>query len=125
VGPKTTADEGGGMCDMRGMLSFTILWLLSKRPMYGQELATEIGKRRGDKPNPGTIYPALKDLAARRLIEATLQGRNSVYALTKEGRSTLERSKVYFEQAFGDIFNEMRVASPASPKVRASKSDQG
>ena len=50
--------EGAGTCDMRGMLSFTILWLLSKRPMYGQELAMEIGKRRGDKPNPGTIYPA-------------------------------------------------------------------
>ena len=30
--------EGTGMCDMRGMLSFTILWLLSQRPMYGQEL---------------------------------------------------------------------------------------
>jgi PadR family transcriptional regulator, regulatory protein PadR len=116
-----TEGEGTGMCDMRGMLSFTILWLLSKRPMYGQELAMEIGKRRGDKPNPGTIYPALKDLAAHRLIEASPQGRNSVYALTKEGRSTLERSKVYFERAFGDIFNEMKVASPGSPKVRARK----
>ena len=52
-------------CDMRGMLSFMILWLLSKRPMYGQELATEIGKRRGTKPNPGTIYPALKELEKR------------------------------------------------------------
>jgi PadR family transcriptional regulator PadR len=123
--PKMTEGEGTGMCDMRGMLSFTILWLLSKRPMYGQELATEIGKRRGDKPNPGTIYPALKDLAARRLIEASPQGRNSVYALTKEGRSTLEKSKAYFERAFGDIFNEMRVASPASPRVRTRDSDQG
>src|ERR1700745_1551285 len=109
-----TKNEDADMCDMRGMLSFMILWLLSSRPMYGQELAMEIGKRRGDKPNPGTIYPALKDLAARRLIEASTQGRNPVYALTKEGRSTLERSKVYFERAFGDIFTEMRVASPAS-----------
>jgi PadR family transcriptional regulator, regulatory protein PadR len=120
-GPEMTEGEGTGMCDMRGMLSFTILWLLSKRPMYGQELAMEIGKRRGDKPNPGTIYPALKDLASRRLIEASPQGRNSVYALTKEGISTLERSKAYFERAFGDIFNEMRMPSPGSPKVRARK----
>jgi PadR family transcriptional regulator PadR len=112
----------GETCDMRGMLSFTILWLLSKRPMYGQELATEIGKRRGDKPNPGTIYPALKELAARRLIEASPQGRNFVYRLTKEGKGTLERSLEYFERAFGDIFNEMRVVSPVSPKVRASRS---
>ena len=55
------------------------------------------------------------------MIEASPQGRNSVYALTKEGRGTLERSKVYFERAFGDIFDEMRVASPASPEVRARK----
>lgn len=104
---------------MRGMLSFTILWLLSKRPMYGQELATEIGKRRGDKPNPGTIYPALKELANRHLIEASQQGRNSVYELTKEGKGTLQRSMAYFERAFGDIFNEMRAGTAVSPKVRA------
>jgi PadR family transcriptional regulator PadR len=114
----------GEMCDMRGMLSFTILWLLSKRPMYGQELATEIGNRRGDKPNPGTIYPALKDLASRHLIEATQQGRNSVYKLTKEGRGALERSLDYFERAFGDIFNEMRAAPRASAKVKAARSSE-
>jgi len=114
--------DSGEMCDMRGMLSFTILWLLSKRPMYGQELATEIGNRRGDKPNPGTIYPALKELAARHLIEASPQGRNSVYELTKEGKAALERSLDYFERAFGDIFNEIRFASPASQKVRARHS---
>ena len=52
-------------CDMRGMLSFMILWLLSDRSMYGQELAEEIGKRKGEKPNPGTIYPALKELTIK------------------------------------------------------------
>ncbi len=100
-----TEDEGAGMCDMRGMLSFTILWLLSTRPMYGQELATEIGKRRGDKPNPGTIYPALKDLSGRRLIKAHLEGRNNVYELTDQGRSSLEKALKYFDKAFGEIFS--------------------
>jgi PadR family transcriptional regulator len=70
------------MCDMRGLLSFMILWLLSARPMYGQEIATEIGKRRGEKPNPGTIYPALKDLTSHGLISGKLKGRNTVYELT-------------------------------------------
>ncbi len=49
-------------CDMRGMLGFLILFLLSKKPMHGQEIADELAKRRGDKPSPGTIYPALKSL---------------------------------------------------------------
>jgi PadR family transcriptional regulator, regulatory protein PadR len=115
-------DEGHEMCDMRGMLSFTILWLLSRRSMYGQELATEIGNRRGDKPNPGTIYPALKDLAARRLIVASQKGRNSVYELTREGKATLERSMEYFERAYGDIFDELRQAPRAAEKTRARRS---
>ena len=122
---KVKEGEAGEMCDMRGMLSFTILWLLSRRPMYGQELATEIGNRRGDKPNPGTIYPALKELAARRLIKATPQGRNSVYELTKGGKGALERSMDYFERAFGDIFEELREAPPGSPKVQASRPSGG
>jgi DNA-binding PadR family transcriptional regulator len=104
-GQKTKEEEGAGMCDMRGMLSFTILWLLSTRPMYGQELATEIGKRRGDKPNPGTIYPALKDLSSRGLIKAHLEGRNNVYKLTDQGRDSLEKALRYFDKAFGEIFS--------------------
>ena len=92
-------------CDMRGMLSFMILWLLSKRPMYGQELAAEIGKRRGDKPNPGTIYPALKDLASRGMIEAHLEGRNNVYELTEHGQAGLLTALKYFRKAFGEIFD--------------------
>lgn len=99
-----TKNEDDGMCDMRGMLSFMILWLLSNRPMYGQELATEIGKRRGDKPNPGTIYPALKELANRNLIKAHLEGRNNVYELTEQGRTSLSKAMEYFRKAFGDIF---------------------
>src|SRR5208282_1029608 len=98
---KTAKEEGHEMCDMRGMLSFMILWLLSKRSMYGQELATEIGKRRGgDKPNPGTIYPALKELATRGMIESHLEGRNNVYQLTEIGRAGLNRALEYFKGAF-------------------------
>ena len=99
-----TKNEDADMCDMRGMLSFMILWLLSSRPMYGQELATEIGKRRGDKPNPGTIYPALKELSNRKLIKAHLEGRNNVYELTDQGQASLSKALEYFQNAFGEIF---------------------
>ena len=73
-------------CDMRGMLSFMILWLLSKKSMYGQELANEIGKRKGTKPNPGTIYPALKELKKRKLIKSNKNGRVTTYQITADGR---------------------------------------
>ena len=98
---KDNAHDTG--CDMRGMLSFMILFLLSKRSMYGQELAEEIGRRKGEKPNPGTIYPALKDLTARRLVDVESQGRMTVYKLTKQGKTTLAKAQEYFARAYGDI----------------------
>ena len=99
-------DECG--CDMRGMLSFYILWLLSKRPMHGEELAGEIGKRRGDKPKAGTIYPALRDLKDHRLIKGDKRGKLIVYSLTRSGKAAARESMKYFFRAFGDIFEEYK-----------------
>lgn len=93
-------------CDMRGMLSFSILWTLSKRPMNGQEIAEELRKRKGTKPTAGTIYPALKELRKKGLLEMERKGRTTIYSLSKNGREELEKACRYFCYAFGDIFQE-------------------
>ena len=49
-------------CDMKGYLSYLILWVLSRKSMTGAEITKELEKRRGKKPSPGTVYPALKEL---------------------------------------------------------------
>ena len=61
--------------------------------------------RGGDKPNPGTIYPALKDLARKGMIESHLEGRNNVYTLTEKGQTGLKSALDYFRKAFGEIFD--------------------
>lgn len=99
-----SATRGECGCDMRGMLSFQILFLLSKKQMHGEEIADEIGKRRGEKPNPGTIYPALKDLKENGLIEGKKSGKTVIYSITKEGKSVYRESRNYFLKCFGDIF---------------------
>ena len=81
-----------GECDMRGLLSFQILFLLSKRPMHGEELAKEMEKRRGEKPKAGTIYPALKELSEKGLIKGKKNGKIIVYSLTKEGKESFKRA---------------------------------
>lgn len=96
------------------MLSFMILWLLSKRPMYGQELAVEIESRKGERPNPGTIYPALKDLARKGLLKHHLSGRNRVYELTPAGSAVLVQALEYFRRAYSDIMAE-------APKARVRR----
>ena len=96
-------------CDMRGMLSFMLLWLLCKRPMYGQELAVEIAKRKGEKPNPGTIYPALKHLHERGLVQIRCEGRKTIYELTKQGQVGITEATYYFERVFGEIVQSLNV----------------
>lgn len=90
-------------CDMRGFLSFQILWLLSKRNMHGEEIAQEIKSRRGKKPKAGTLYPALKELTINGLIKGQKHGKTVTYALTKEGQKAVKDAKLYFVRCFGDI----------------------
>jgi DNA-binding PadR family transcriptional regulator len=93
-------------CDMRGLLSFLILHLLSKKRMYGSEIANEIAKRKAEKPNPGTLYPTLKDLERKGLVESFKEGNNKYYKLTPAGREGLQKAKEFFVQAYGDIVLE-------------------
>lgn len=90
-------------CDMRGFLSFQMLWLLSRKEMCGEELAIEIEKRRGDKPKPGTLYPALKDLSDRGLIKGSKSGKSITYSLTAEGKVAVKEARAYFVRSFGEI----------------------
>ena len=92
-------------CDMRGMLSFQILWLLSRRNMHGDEIAEEIGRRRGEKPKAGTIYPALKDLKGGKLIQGRKVGKTIVYSLTPKGKIVVKDAKRYFIRCFGEIMS--------------------
>lgn len=92
-------------CDMRGMLGFLILFLLSKKSMHGQEIADEIARRKGEKPSPGTIYPALKSLKAMGFIIADeKEGKTIVYTLTDRGKSALGHAKRRFIRTFLGVF---------------------
>ena len=88
---------------MRGMLSFLILFLLSKKSMHGQGLANELAKRKGEKPSPGTIYPALKVLKDAKLIKEIKKGKEIVYSLTPGGRRVLQIAKRRFCKIFVGI----------------------
>ena len=100
---KISSKKEGYCCDMRGMLSFLILFLLSKKPMHGQELASELEKRKGDRPSPGTIYPALKDLKEKGLIKEAKEGKTIIYHLTPTGKKVLSVAKEKFCRTFTDI----------------------
>jgi len=91
---------------MRGLLSFTILWLLTKKDLYGQEIADELEKRKGTRPNPGTLYPALSELEKKGLVKYRKEGRRKIYYLTEAGREGVIKACEYFCRAYGEIFKE-------------------
>jgi len=95
---------GSDCCDMRGMLGFLILFLLSKETMHGQALADEIAKRRGERPSPGTIYPALKSLREAGFISEEKDGKIIVYRLTARGEGALRIAKRRFTRTFLGIY---------------------
>lgn len=101
---KRSAKERCEPCNMRGMLSFLILFLLSKKPMHGQQIATEMEKRKGCKPSPGTIYPALKYLKNAGLIKEKREGKNIIYELTAEGKMVFKASRDRFCRIFTGVY---------------------
>ena len=71
--------------------------------MNGQEIAKELEKRRGEKPSPGTIYPALKHLKEEGLIQERKSGKTITHTLTEQGKETLKIAKRRFCKIFVDI----------------------
>ena len=71
--------------------------------MHGQEIASELEKRRGDRPSPGTIYPALKSLRKQKFIAEKKEGKTIVYTITQEGKQALENAKKVFCRTFIDV----------------------
>lgn len=84
---------------MKGYLTYLILWNLSNKEMNGAEITREFEKRRGSKPSPGTIYPALKDLKNKGLI---LVDDNKMYSLTDDGKKELKSACKLFCKIFYD-----------------------
>jgi PadR family transcriptional regulator PadR len=105
VSLRKTVYNDNYYCDMRGMLGFLILFLLSKKPMNGQEIADEIANRKGERPSPGTIYPALKNLRLMGFIGIEEKERKTIsYNLTERGKSALKVAKRRFARTFLGVF---------------------
>jgi DNA-binding PadR family transcriptional regulator len=100
---------------MKGFLGFMVLWMLREEPKTGMDLARELEERRGHMPSPGTIYPVLKVMTQRGLLDVDGEKR---YSLTDEGREELDRSLDHFFSMFFDI-DEMREACPCEGRAAA------
>ena len=90
--------------ETKGFLTMIIMWLVSRKSMTGAEIALELEKRKGSKPSPGTIYPALKYLKDKGLLSVD---EKKCYSLTPKGRKELTFHLNTFFETFCDL-DEMR-----------------
>jgi len=90
-------------CKQKGHLSYIVMWILKKHKLNGAELATELEKRRGKRPSPGTVYPVLKDLRDKKMVVCDKEKR---YSLTALGKKEVGKACKHFCSMFYD-FHEM------------------
>ena len=94
---------------MRGFLSFTVLRLISKKPMSGDEIRDELEQRKGSRPSPGTIYPVLKSLAERGWIkDMEKSGKEKKYSITPEGKKECIAATERFVALFCDMREDFK-----------------
>ncbi len=91
--------------NLKGFLLFQILYELHRnKRLCGDELAEIIGKKKGEKLTPGTIYPALKYLRRKKLVSYKKEGRKKYYRLTEEGKKEYLLCKRIFVKVFKGLF---------------------
>jgi transcriptional regulator len=89
---------------LKGTLALLILSLLSRKPMYGYELAATVREDTGGLFNwrEGSLYPNLHKLEAEGLIRGEWEERETgrkrrYYHLTRKGRAALAQKRQAWE----------------------------
>jgi DNA-binding PadR family transcriptional regulator len=77
----------------RGDVRAAILALLQEGPLNGYQIMSEIKERSGGawRPSPGSVYPALSQLADEGLIVGTESEGRRTFSLTEAGREYIEQ----------------------------------
>lgn len=108
----------------QGDLRWVLLSLIAEKPSHGYELIKAIEERLGGaySPSPGVVYPTLTLLEDMGLIAAAQsEGARKAFAITDEGRATLEKNKGAVEAIFARMAQvaEFVGGGPAPQIIRA------
>jgi DNA-binding PadR family transcriptional regulator len=104
-------------------IQLLILLQLTRGPRYGYELLKELREGFGDvwEARTGTIYPALRGLKMRGLIESVKREGKEFYRLTERGEEFLKRGEERLERGLSFIARYLAFMAklmPPEAKVR-------
>jgi DNA-binding PadR family transcriptional regulator len=75
----------------RGEMKYEILEVLAEGPRHGYDIMLEIERRKGLRPSPGSIYPALQMLEDGDYVTGEERDGKRTYAITDKGRELLAK----------------------------------
>jgi DNA-binding PadR family transcriptional regulator len=81
---------GRRMRSNRGDLKYAILAVLADGPRHGYDIMLELEQRRGLRPSPGSVYPALQFLEDGDFVTAAERDGKRTFTITDAGRKLLE-----------------------------------
>lgn len=92
----------------KGILSLVVLNIISKGDYYGYELIEEIRKYTEIDIAEGTLYPLLIRLKEDNMVDSRWVEQESgiprkYYALTEEGKVSLQQMKEYWDNLYKSI----------------------
>ena len=73
----------------RGSVKYDVLAVLTEGPRHGYDIMAAIEERRGFRPSPGSIYPALQMLDDGDFVTSSEAGGKRVYTITAKGTEML------------------------------------
>ncbi|SED90421.1 DNA-binding transcriptional regulator, PadR family [Arthrobacter alpinus] len=93
-----------------GALRLYLLAVLEEGPRHGYEIIRALSDRFGGtySPSAGTVYPRLSKLQEEGLLDTTMDGRRTVYALTAAGREELDRRRHELTEVQANIAASVR-----------------
>jgi DNA-binding PadR family transcriptional regulator len=77
---------GWGRARSRGDLKYEILEALLEGPRHGYDIMLTIEQKRGLRPSPGSIYPALQMLEDEDFVRSSERDGKRTYEITDKGR---------------------------------------
>lgn len=93
-----------------GCLTIIVMRVLSQAETTGYGLIKNIEKHTAFwKPSTGSIYPILKKLTKKGLIESKEKSGKKIYSLTKEGKRFLQKITKSKEQFMKKVIKEIKL----------------
>ena len=91
-----------------GFISLHVLHHAAEEPVFGLWMIEELA-RHGYRLSPGTLYPVLHGLEARKYLRSKVVrspdgARRRLYRITPAGRRALDAAKLKVRELFGELF---------------------